>query len=87
MGCGKHAECVAAGDKFECQCPSGMIGNAQVECSAGKYHTVTYIGWVGGRLYIHHCIAIREFCIFNNILAIFFIESKGGFRKDFVSTT
>lgn len=36
MGCGKLAECVATGDNFACQCPSGMIGNPQIECSPGK---------------------------------------------------
>lgn len=36
MGCGKHAECVASGDAYTCQCPSGMTGNPQVECHTGK---------------------------------------------------
>lgn len=36
MGCGKLAECVAAGNDFACQCPSGMIGNPQIECAPGK---------------------------------------------------
>lgn len=73
MGCGKHAECVAAGDGYTCQCPSGMTGNPQVECSTGKSFLVLLLE--GGLVKAQILISLLHLCKLSKRFSLCLTES------------